>query len=46
VTVLDTWAIIDYLLADGVAPEVQSLLAAEGPAAAPELLVSCATTSR
>lgn len=37
-TVLDTSAVIDFLLVDGVAPEVGTLLA-DGPAAAPDLLV-------
>ena len=38
-TVLDTSAAIDYLLADGVATQVEALLAEGGPAAAPDLLV-------
>ncbi|MGI8945475.1 MAG: type II toxin-antitoxin system VapC family toxin [Thermoleophilaceae bacterium] len=38
-TVLDTSAALDYLLADGVASQVQALLATAGPAAAPDLLV-------
>ncbi len=38
-TVLDTSAAIDYLLADGVAAQVQALLVEGGPAAAPDLLV-------
>jgi predicted nucleic acid-binding protein len=38
VTVLDTSALIDYLLADGVAAEVAELLT-DAPAAAPELIV-------
>ncbi len=37
-TVLDTSAVIDFLLADGVVAEVEELLA-EGPAAAPDVLV-------
>jgi predicted nucleic acid-binding protein len=39
VTVLDTSAVLDYLLGDGVAEEVQALLRHGGPAAAPDLLV-------
>jgi len=39
VTVLDTSGVLDYLLAEGVAEEVGDLLAAQGPAAAPDLLV-------
>jgi predicted nucleic acid-binding protein len=39
VTVLDTSAVLDYLLGDGVAAEVQALLRDGGPAAAPDLLV-------
>lgn len=38
-TVVDTSGVIDYLLADGVAEEVGGLLTAQGPAAAPDLLV-------
>ena len=38
-TVLDTSAAIDYLLADGVAEQVGALLSDSGPAAAPDLLV-------
>lgn len=38
-SVLDTSGAIDYLLADGVADEVRDLLVAQGPAAAPDLLV-------
>lgn len=38
-TVLDTSAVIDYLLADGVAGDVRALLADAAPAAAPDLLV-------
>lgn len=38
-TVLDTSAVIDYLLADGVAGQVEVLLSETGPAAAPDLLV-------
>ncbi len=38
-TVLDTSAVIDFLLADGAALEVEALLADEGTAAAPDLLV-------
>lgn len=38
-TVLDTSAVIDYLLADGVADDVRALLADAAPAAAPDLLV-------
>lgn len=37
-TVLDTSAVIDFLLADGVTREVERLLAREGTAAAPDLL--------
>jgi len=39
VTVLDTSVVIDFLLADGVAADVEELLAGEGTAAAPDLLV-------
>jgi len=39
VTVLDTSVVIDFLLADGVAADVQELLVREGTAAAPDLLV-------
>jgi predicted nucleic acid-binding protein len=39
VTVLDTSAVIDFLLAEGAVGEVESLLAQEGSAAAPDLLV-------
>jgi predicted nucleic acid-binding protein len=39
VTVLDTSAVLDYLLGDGVADQVQALLRDGGPAAAPDLLV-------
>jgi predicted nucleic acid-binding protein len=39
VTVLDTSAVVDYLLGDGVAEEVQALLRDGGPAAAPDLVV-------
>jgi predicted nucleic acid-binding protein len=39
VTVLDSSVVIDYLLADGVARQVQALLRTGGPAAAPDLLV-------
>src|SRR5687767_10855912 len=38
-SVLDTSAAIDYLLAGGVADEVAALLSETGPAAAPDLLV-------
>lgn len=38
-TVLDTSVVIDFLLADGVAAGVEELLAGEGAAAAPDLLV-------
>lgn len=38
-TVLDSSAAIDFLLADGAAAAVQDLLEAEGPLAAPDLLV-------
>ena len=38
-TVLDSSAAIDYLLADGAAPQVQALLTQAAPAAAPDLLV-------
>lgn len=38
-TVLDTSAVIDFLLADGVAAEVEALLVREGVMAAPDLLV-------
>jgi predicted nucleic acid-binding protein len=39
VTVLDSSVVIDYLLADGVAGQVQAILNAGGPAAAPDVLV-------
>jgi predicted nucleic acid-binding protein len=39
VTVLDSSAAIDFLLADGSAAQVQALLTQAGPAAAPDLLV-------
>jgi predicted nucleic acid-binding protein len=39
VTVLDTSVVIDYLLATGVASQVQALLGETGSAAAPDLLV-------
>jgi predicted nucleic acid-binding protein len=39
VTVLDSSAAIDYLLADEAATQVAELLTAAGPAAAPDLLV-------
>lgn len=38
-TVFDTSVVIDFLLGDGVAAEAAQLLAAEGEAAAPDLLV-------
>ncbi len=38
-TVLDTSVVIDFLLADGVAADVEEMLAREGTAAAPDLLV-------
>ena len=38
-TVLDTSVVIDFLLGDGVAADVERLLAGEGTAAAPDLLV-------
>lgn len=38
-TVLDTSAVLDLLLADGSADEVRRLLTAQGPAAAPDVLV-------
>lgn len=38
-TVVDTSGVVDFLLADGAAVEVESLLAAEGALAAPDLLV-------
>lgn len=38
-TVLDSSAAIDFLLGDGVASEVETLLSDAGPAAAPDLLV-------
>jgi predicted nucleic acid-binding protein len=39
VTVLDTSVVIDFLLGDGVATDVEGLLVREGAAAAPDLLV-------
>ena len=38
-TVLDTSVVVDFLLGDGVAADVEALLTREGSAAAPELLV-------
>lgn len=38
-TVLDTSAVVDYLLGCGVAEQVQSLFVGEGELAAPDLLV-------
>ena len=38
-TVLDTSAVVDFLLGDGVAPQVEQLLLREGLVAAPDLLV-------
>lgn len=38
-TVLDTSAVIDFLLGSGSAPEVQQLMIAEGELAAPDLIV-------
>lgn len=38
-TVLDTSAVVDFLLGDGAAPAVRELLEGEGTAAAPDLLV-------
>lgn len=37
--VIDTSAVVDFLLGDGVASEIEGLLVREGGAAAPELLV-------
>jgi predicted nucleic acid-binding protein len=39
VTVLDTSAVLDFLLGDGGAPQVEAVLARERTAAAPDLLV-------
>jgi len=39
VTVLDTSAVVDFLLGDGVVAEVEVLLSSEGMASAPDLLV-------
>jgi predicted nucleic acid-binding protein len=39
VTVLDTSAVVDYLLGVGVAQQVQELIGAEGEPAAPDVLV-------
>jgi predicted nucleic acid-binding protein len=39
VTVLDTSAVVDYLLGSGAAEKVQALMAGEGELAAPDLLV-------
>jgi len=39
VTVLDTSVVIDFVLGDGVAADVEALLVREGTAAAPDLLV-------
>jgi predicted nucleic acid-binding protein len=38
-TVIDTSAVIDFLLADGVAEDVEALFTREGELAAPDLLV-------
>ncbi len=38
-TVLDTSVVIDFVLGDGVAADVEALLVREGTAAAPDLLV-------
>ena len=38
-TVVDTSAVVDFLLGDGVAAEVEALMAGEGELVAPELLV-------
>ena len=38
-TVLDTSAVVDYLLGAGVAQQVQDLMSAEGELAAPDVLV-------
>lgn len=38
-TVLDTSAVVDYLLGAGVAQQVQELIGAEGELAAPDVLV-------
>lgn len=38
-TVVDTSALVDFLLADGVASEVEALLVRDGPLAAPDVLV-------
>ena len=38
-TVIDTSAVVDFLLAEGVAGEVEELMAREGELAAPDLLV-------
>jgi len=39
VTVLDSSVVIDFLLGDGVAAEVEELLSREGTVAAPDLLI-------
>jgi len=39
VTVIDTSGVVDFLLADGVAGEVEELMIREGELAAPDLLV-------
>jgi predicted nucleic acid-binding protein len=39
VTVIDTSGVVDFLLADGVAGEVEELMTREGELAAPDLLV-------
>jgi predicted nucleic acid-binding protein len=39
VTVIDTSGVVDFLLADGVAGEVEELMRREGELAAPDLLV-------
>ena len=38
-TVLDTSAVIDFLLGSGTAPEVENLMTEEGELAAPDLIV-------
>jgi predicted nucleic acid-binding protein len=39
VTVLDTSGVVDYLLGDGVAQQVQEMMSVEGELAAPDILV-------
>ena len=44
-TVLDSSCVIEFLLGDGVAADVEALLSREGAVAAPDLLVSRSSPS-